>query len=180
MLVLDSTTVASTARLQETIPAGWETFKALLFPSGEQAPFIVEIPRPPASLRGTAIAGLEYMPWLTGDAAAGPTNHSYLEIAVTVEQGVQEYMTVAMVDQDHPPHIVHPKNMCIEMLVGGGIHWTGNVLAVRRVGGQLVDVQVEHIGRIADSVAYLIRAETLAARSALFVAAEDEVHTDSE
>ncbi|KAJ7077019.1 hypothetical protein B0H15DRAFT_955335 [Mycena belliarum] len=180
MSVLAPTTVASAAGLRATFPAEYEQHKVLLFPTGERAPFIVDIPKPPGDATGAAIGGLAYMPWLTGDAAAGPANHSYLEIAVSVGDGEQQYMTVVMTDQDHPLHMVLPRNRCIEHIVGGGVTWRGNVLAVRRLGGQLVDVNAEHIASIMHNVANLIRAEALAAASVFFVEPDADVHTDSE
>ncbi|KAJ7094441.1 hypothetical protein B0H15DRAFT_798661 [Mycena belliarum] len=174
------TTVASAARLGASVPAEYERHKVLLFPTGERAPFLVDIPKPPIEAAGAAVGGLAYMPWLTGDVGSGPANHSYLEIAVSVGDGEQQYMTVVMSDQDHPPHLVLPHNQCIENVLGGGLSWRGNVLVVRRVGGKLADVQSEHIASIIQNVAVLIRAEALGAASAFFVGSDVGEHTDSE
>ncbi|KAJ7088878.1 hypothetical protein B0H15DRAFT_800822 [Mycena belliarum] len=212
MSVLSTTTVASAISLDATFPQGFQVnvkrgmstgtdrglqrYKALLFATGEAAPFIVDIAKPPVTMPGAALGGLAYMPWLTGSATSGPPNHSSLEVAVYIEGGDPAYMTVVIVDQNHPPHLVFPKNLCMESAAGGGLSWKGNVLAVRRVGGQLADVKLEHIVPIIQSVGVydcvlrfrahlddfyrLIRGEVLGAESAMFVVPATDVHTDSE
>ncbi|KAJ7075046.1 hypothetical protein B0H15DRAFT_806489 [Mycena belliarum] len=167
MFVLQPTTTASMASLQALVPTDYERYKALLFPTGEATPFIVEIPKSPFAESDAPVGGLAYMPYLTDGPASHPANHSYLEILVVDGSGASQYMTIIMVDQDHPRHLTVPHNMCIQSVVGGGVSWTGNVLAVRRVGGRLADVQPEHIAPITENVAYLIRAEVNAVISRL-------------
>ncbi|KAJ7070433.1 hypothetical protein B0H15DRAFT_957689 [Mycena belliarum] len=167
MSVLAPTTVTTAASLQATFNPAAQMYKALLFATGEPAPFIVQVSIPAVTLPGAPLGGLQYMPWLTGTATAGPANHSYLELAVFLDGRDRETMTVIMTDQDHPPHLVLPRNKCIENVTGVGTKWNGNVLVVRHDAGRLADVKHEHIRPILESIAILIRAELSGAKSAM-------------
>ncbi|KAJ7081416.1 hypothetical protein B0H15DRAFT_803721 [Mycena belliarum] len=130
-----------------------QRYKVLLFATGEAAPFIVDIPKAARSLSGSPTDGLEYIPWLMGSATCGAASHSCLELSTVAAGEGPMGLVVILLDQDQPGHLVLPNNQCIGNITGGGVSWKGNVLAVRRVDGQVRDVQLEHIAPITEYLA---------------------------